>query len=516
MKHDEIIVVLDFGSQYTQLIARRIREMDVYCEILPFGAQINRIEGVKGIILSGGPASVYDKYAPKGNTEIFQYGVPVLGICYGLQWIVQSLGGEIRQASKKEYGRAEMTILETDELFSGIPSSLTVWMSHGDQAARLPEGFTVLAKTENAPYTAIRGSTSGRGKVDIYGVQFHPEVAHTEHGMDILKNFLFKVCKCSGSWTMASFIKESIKDIRAKVGKEKVICALSGGIDSSAVAVLLREAIGEQLTCIFVNNGLLRKGEVERVIKTFRDDYHINMDFVDSEERFLSKLKNVASPEKKRKIIGREFIKIFEEEAKRLEDAVFLAQGTLYPDVIESVSTKGPSAIIKTHHNVGGLPKRMKLKLIEPFRELFKDEVRVIAKEMGMPDEIIWQHPFPGPGLAVRIIGAVDKEKLDILRDADAIIIEEIRRAGLYQDIWQAFGVFLPIKTVGVMGDKRTYENVVAIRAVISQDAMTADWAPLSHDLLSIIANRIVNEVPRINRVVYDITSKPPGTIEWE
>ncbi|MFH1860088.1 MAG: glutamine-hydrolyzing GMP synthase [bacterium] len=505
-----MIIVLDFGSQYTQLIARRIREMNVYCEILPFDTVIKDIKGIKGIILSGGPASVYDEQAPCGNPEIFQYDLPILGICYGLQWMVQSLGGEIIQASKREYGRSEMTVTKPDELFSEIPTNLSVWMSHGDQAARLPEGFTVLAKTENAPYTAIRG------KGNLYGVQFHPEVAHTEYGIDILKNFLFKICKCSGSWTMSSFIKESMEDIRARVGKEKVICALSGGIDSSAVAVLLREAIGDQLTCIFVDNGLLRKGEVARVIKTFREDYHINMDFVDAEERFLNKLKGVASPEKKRKIIGREFIRIFEEEAKRLEGAAFLAQGTLYPDVIESVSTKGPSAIIKTHHNVGGLPKRMKLKLIEPFRELFKDEVRVLAKELGLPDEIIWQHPFPGPGLAVRILGSIDKMKLDTLRDADAIIIEEINNAGLYRDIWQAFGVFLPIKTVGVMGDKRTYENVVVLRAVISQDAMTADWAPLSHDLLSIISNRIVNEVPRINRVVYDITSKPPGTIEWE
>ncbi|MFH1962289.1 MAG: glutamine-hydrolyzing GMP synthase [bacterium] len=505
-----MIIVLDFGSQYTQLIARRIREMNVYCEILPFDTEIKDIKGIKGIILSGGPASVYDEQAPCGNPEMFQYDLPILGICYGLQWMVQSLGGEIIQASKREYGRSEMTVTKSDELFSEIPTNLSVWMSHGDQAARLPEGFTVLAKTENAPYTAIRG------KENLYGVQFHPEVAHTEYGINILKNFLFKICKCSGSWTMSSFIKESVEDIRARVGKEKVICALSGGIDSSAVAVLLREAIGDQLTCIFVNNGLLRKGEVAKVIKTFQDDYHINMDFVDAEERFLNKLKGVASPEKKRKIIGREFIRIFEEEAKRLEGAAFLAQGTLYPDVIESVSAKGPSAIIKTHHNVGGLPKRMKLKLIEPFRELFKDEVRVIAKEMGMPNEIIWQHPFPGPGLAVRILGSIDKMKLDTLRDADAIIIEEINNAGIYRDIWQVFGVFLPIKTVGVMGDKRTYENVVAIRAVISQDAMTADWAPLSHDLLSIISNRIVNEVPRINRVVYDITSKPPGTIEWE
>ncbi|MBU0701196.1 glutamine-hydrolyzing GMP synthase [bacterium] len=510
LKHNEMIIVLDFGSQYTQLIARRIREMNVYCEILPFDTEIKDIKGIKGIILSGGPASVYDEQAPCGNPEMFQYDLPILGICYGLQWMVQSLGGEIIQASKREYGRSEMTVTKSDELFSEIPTNLSVWMSHGDQAARLPEGFTVLAKTENAPYTAIRG------KENLYGVQFHPEVAHTEYGINILKNFLFKICKCSGSWTMSSFIKESVEDIRARVGKEKVICALSGGIDSSAVAVLLREAIGDQLTCIFVNNGLLRKGEVAKVIKTFQDDYHINMDFVDAEERFLNKLKGVASPEKKRKIIGREFIRIFEEEAKRLEGAAFLAQGTLYPDVIESVSAKGPSAIIKTHHNVGGLPKRMKLKLIEPFRELFKDEVRVIAKEMGMPNEIIWQHPFPGPGLAVRILGSIDKMKLDTLRDADAIIIEEINNAGIYRDIWQVFGVFLPIKTVGVMGDKRTYENVVAIRAVISQDAMTADWAPLSHDLLSIISNRIVNEVPRINRVVYDITSKPPGTIEWE
>lgn len=510
MKHNEMIIVLDFGSQYTQLIARRIREMQVYCEVVPFDSKITNLENVKGIILSGGPASVYDEYAPCGNPEIFQYGMPILGICYGLQWMVQTLGGEIIQANKGEYGRAEMIVPETDELFSGIPSSLTVWMSHGDQVMRLPTGFKMLGKTTNAPYTAIKGNGN------IYGVQFHPEVAHTEHGMDILKNFLFNVCKCSGSWTMSSFIKNSIEEIRVRVGKEKVICALSGGVDSSTVAVLIREAIGDQLTCIFVDNGLLRKGEAKQVIKTFRDDYHINMDSVDAEDRFLNKLKGVASPEKKRKIIGREFIKIFEEEAKRIEGAIFLAQGTLYPDVIESVSTKGPSAIIKTHHNVGGLPKRMKLKLIEPFRELFKDEVRVIAKELGMPDEIIWQHPFPGPGLAVRIIGSVDKENLDTLRDADAIIMNEIKQAGLYRDIWQAFGVFLPIKTVGVMGDRRTYENVVALRAVISQDAMTADWAPLPHDLLSTIANRIVNEVPKINRVVYDITSKPPGTIEWE
>jgi GMP synthase (glutamine-hydrolysing) len=509
-RHTEVITILDFGSQYTQLIARRIREWNVYCEILPCNVGIKAIKGAKGIILSGGPDSVYDKDAASCTTEIFNLGVPVLGICYGMQWIVHTLGGRITQAIKREYGRAEMHIIEPDELFFGLPDKTIVWMSHGDKVSSLPEGFRLLGKTRNAKYTAI----SGRGY--IYGVQFHPEVIHTQHGTDIIKNFLFKICKCRATWTMSSFIKDSITQIREQVGDKKVICALSGGVDSSTVAVLVHQAIGNQLTCIFVNNGVLRKGEVERVIRTFRDNYHINLDYVDAEERFLNKLKGVASPEKKRKIIGREFIRIFEEEAKKIGNVSFLAQGTLYPDVIESTSVKGPSATIKTHHNVGGLPKRMKLKLIEPLRELFKDEVRKLAKELGMPDEIIWQHPFPGPGLAVRIIGSVNKQRLDILREADAIIDEEIKRVGVYKDLWQSFGVFLPVKTVGVMGDKRTYENVIAIRAVISQDAMTADWAPLSHELLSTIANRIVNEVQHVNRVVYDITSKPPGTIEWE
>ncbi|MFH1563810.1 MAG: glutamine-hydrolyzing GMP synthase [Nitrospirota bacterium] len=506
-----MIAILDFGSQYTQLIARRIREQNVYCRILPYNPTIEELKEFKGIILSGGPASVYDLNAPHGDSKILQSSIPVLGICYGMQWLAHALGGEVKKAEKREYGKANLQVVDATSLLAEIPTPSQVWMSHGDRVETLPSGFKVIGKTTNSPTCAI-----GDYKRNIYGVQFHPEVIHTTSGTQIIKNFLFKICNLKPTWTMESFIEHSIKKIQEEIGDKKVICALSGGVDSSTVAVLLHKAIGNQLICIFVNNGLLRKNEAERVIKTFRDYYHINLDYCEAQERFLTKLKRVSNPELKRKIIGHEFIKVFEDEAKKIGKVDFLAQGTLYPDVIESISTKGPSAIIKTHHNVGGLPAKMKLRLIEPFRELFKDEVRILAKELGLPDEIIWQHPFPGPGLAIRIIGAVTSKKLNILREADWIIDEETKKAGLYLSLWQCFGVFLPVKTVGVMGDERTYENVLAIRAVTSQDAMTADWAQLPHSLLSKISNRIVNEVKGINRVVYDITSKPPGTIEWE
>lgn len=506
-----MIAILDFGSQYTQLIARRIREEKVYCKILPYNASINELKEFKGIILSGGPASVYDKDAPQGRLEILQLGIPILGICYGMHWLVYALGGEVKRAKEREYGKVKLHVINSTTLFKHLPVSSQVWMSHRDRVEKLPVGFKVIGKTTNSPACAI-----GDYERNIYALQFHPEVVHTTYGIQIIKNFLFKICNITPTWTMESFIANSIKNIKDEVGEKKVICALSGGVDSSTVAVLLHKAIGDQLTCIFVNNGLLRKNESERVIKIFRDYYHINLDYCDAQERFLRKLKGVKDPELKRKIIGNEFIKVFEEEAKKIGNVEFLAQGTLYPDVIESTSTKGPSATIKTHHNVGGLPDKMKLKLIEPFRELFKDEVRILAKELGLPDEIVWQHPFPGPGLAVRIIGEVTRKRLKILREADWIIDEETKKANLYRSLWQCFGVFLPVKTVGVMGDERTYEDVIAIRAVTSQDAMTADWAQLPHSLLSKIANRIVNEVKGINRVVYDITSKPPGTIEWE
>ncbi|MEW6618290.1 MAG: glutamine-hydrolyzing GMP synthase [bacterium] len=506
-----MIAILDFGSQYTQLIARRVREEHIYCKILPYNISAQELKQFKGIILSGGPASVYDKDAPLGKPKILQLRLPVLGICYGMQWLVQCLGGEVKSAKSREYGKAKLQIMSSSALFTELPASSQVWMSHGDKVEHLPEGFKVIGETANSPACAIANEER-----NIYGLQFHPEVVHTTYGMQIIKNFLFKICQLAPTWTMESFIDHEIKEIKEKVENKKIICALSGGVDSSTVAVLLHKAIGNQLTCIFVNNGLLRKYEAQRVIKTFRDYYHVNLDYCDASERFLTKLKDVTNPELKRKIIGNEFIKVFEEEAKKIGDVDFLAQGTLYPDVIESVSTKGPSATIKTHHNVGGLPEKMHLKLIEPFRELFKDEVRILAKELGLPDEIVWQHPFPGPGLAVRIIGEITMERLNILREADWIIEQEIKKANLYHKLWQCFAVFLPVKTVGVMGDERTYEDVIAVRAVTSQDAMTADWAQLPHSLLNKIATKIVNEVKGINRVVYDITSKPPGTIEWE
>jgi len=507
------IVILDFGSQYTQLIARRIRELHIYSEILPYNATIDEIKKhrPKGIILSGGPASVYHPDAPKPDERIFDLNIPILGICYGLQLLTVHFGGEVVKAEKHEYGRAELEILNHEDLFYDIPNEIHVWMSHGDRVTKLPEGFEPIARTYNAPFAAIRNKEK-----KIWGVQFHPEVSHTYLGKEILKNFAVRISGCSQDWTMGNFLKEKEQEIRDLVDGKKAICALSGGVDSSVAAVLVHNAVGDNLTCIFVDNGLLRKGEREQVEKTFRDHFHIPLIVIDARERFLKALKGVTDPEEKRKIIGNLFIEIFEEEAKKIPDVEFLVQGTLYPDVIESVSVKGPSAVIKTHHNVGGLPEKMNLKLIEPLRELFKDEVRELGKELGLPDDIIYRQPFPGPGLAIRIIGEVNENDLRVLREADAIVIEEIKKAGLYRDLWQSFAVLLPIHTVGVMGDYRTYEKVIAVRAVESTDGMTADWARLPYDLLDRIMRRIINEVKGVNRVVYDITSKPPGTIEWE
>ncbi len=508
------ILVLDFGSQYTQLIARRIRESHVYCEIHPYNMKISEIEefGPQGIIFSGGPASVYDDNAPMVDEKIYELGIPILGICYGMQLMCYQLGGQVQGATEREYGPAIIQVKKGCELFSDIePYDIRVWMSHGDRVERVPPGFEVLAYSDNSPVAAM-----GDTERHLYGVQFHPEVAHTPCGRTLLDNFVFRICKSSPSWTMQSFADMVIESVRQEVGDKRVICALSGGVDSSVVAVLLNKAIGKQLYCIFVNNGLLRKGEAESVRKIFRDNFDINLIYVDATDLFLKKLKGVTDPEKKRKIIGNLFIEIFEQEARKIPEASYLAQGTLYPDVIESVSFKGPSATIKTHHNVGGLPEKMNLKLIEPLRELFKDEVRSLGRQLGIPERIIKRHPFPGPGLAIRIIGEITSERLDILREADAIVLEEMEASGWYDKVWQAFAVLLPVKSVGVMGDERTYEQVIALRVVESVDAMTADWSRLPYDLLARISNRIINEVKGINRVVYDISSKPPSTIEWE
>ena len=511
--HSQLVIVLDFGSQYSQLIARRIRESHVYCEIHPFDLSAETIKDMKpsGIVLSGGPASVPAAGSPMPDMAVFDLDVPILGICYGLQVIGQAMGGSVVPSTHREYGKATMKHFDPDGLFHGIESELTVWMSHGDRLESLPAGFVNIGSSDNSPVCAVKHTDR-----PIYGLQFHPEVVHTPRGTDILRNFLFRVCGCRPAWTMGSFIEDTVRGVRERVGDDHVLCGLSGGVDSSVVAALLHRAIGDQLHCIFVDNGLLRKNESALVEKVFRKNFSINLDVVDAEDLFLEKLKGVEEPERKRKIIGTEFIRVFEGEARRLGEFKFLAQGTLYPDVIESRSTGGPSDTIKTHHNVGGLPEDMKFELIEPLKELFKDEVREVGKQLGLPDEIVWRHPFPGPGLAIRVLGEVTRERLATLREADNIAIEEIEKAGLYRDIWQALVVLLPVHTVGVMGDERTYENVAAIRAVTSMDGMTADWFRFPHEVLANISNRIINEVKGVNRVVYDISSKPPGTIEWE
>ncbi|MCS6897433.1 MAG: glutamine-hydrolyzing GMP synthase [Nitrospira sp.] len=514
--HDRILV-LDFGSQYTQLIARRIREAKVYSQILPCTVPLATVLAYRpqGIVLSGGPSSVYERNAPTIDRELLEQGIPILGICYGMQLVTHLSGGEVAKSSRREYGRANLVIDDPGALFRGIgkDGATVVWMSHGDRIERLPPGFRAIAHTDNSPIAAMKREDPKRR---IYCLQFHPEVAHTPEGAAILRNFVLEICGCRPTWTMQSYVETAVKQIREEVGEKGVICALSGGVDSSVAAVLAHRAVGNQLTCIFVDNGVLRGGERAQVEKTFASQMHLNVRVLDGTKQFLAALKNVTDPERKRKIIGRLFIKNFEEEARKLKEVKFLVQGTLYPDVIESVSFKGPSATIKTHHNVGGLPSRMRLKIIEPLRELFKDEVRVLGKELGLPDEIIWRQPFPGPGLAIRVVGAVTPERLAILRAAEAIVDQEIRAAGLYREIWQAFAVLLPVRTVGVMGDKRTYEHVIAIRAVTSVDGMTADWARMPDGILGRLSNRIINEVQGVNRVVYDISSKPPSTIEWE
>jgi len=509
------IVVLDFGAQYSQLIARRIREQGVYCEIYPGTVDAQTVRAWKpvGIVLSGGPSSVFDEGAPRFDPAILEVGCPVLGICYGLQLLAHHLGGLVEAADDREYGRALLKIERDDPLFAKLEGGVerVVWMSHGDRVLRLPEGFETLATSDGSPFAAVR-----HRERPLWGVQFHPEVIHTDGGRAMLANFATGICRARASWSMDSFIEDAIERIRAQVGGGRAICGLSGGVDSSVAAALVHRAIGDQLTCIFVDNGLLRAGEREEVERLFGEVLDLSLVTVSAQERFARELAGVADPERKRKIIGRVFIEIFQEEADRLGGADYLVQGTLYPDVTESVSVKGQSVTIKTHHNVGGLPEEMQLELVEPLRELFKDEVREVGRKLGLPEASITRHPFPGPGLAVRIVGEVDASRLAALRAADAIVTQEITRAGLYHDNWQAFAVFLPIQSVGVMGDERTYENVIAVRCVTSVDAMTADWSRLPHEVLAAISNRIINEVKGINRVVYDISSKPPATIEWE
>ncbi len=520
----EKIVILDFGAQYSQLIARRVRECHVYSEIVPFDVSLEELKAMQpgGIILSGGPSSVYGQGAPVSDPGIFGLGVPVLGICYGMQLMAHQLGGEVFPARKREYGRTGLTVSDYGDLFTGLDSlepgeagsrdlaeALVCWMSHGDTVQSPPPGFEVLATTSSTPVAAM---ADRRRK--LYGVQFHPEVVHTPRGKEIICNFVFKICGCSGNWNMGSFADQAVAEIRRRVGDGHMVCGLSGGVDSSVAATLAHRAVGDRLTCIFVDHGFLRKGEADQVVQTFQEGFQMRLVHVDASERFLTAIRGVTEPEQKRKIIGREFVRIFEEEARKLGKVDFLVQGTLYPDVIES-GTKH-AAVIKSHHNVGGLPEEMQFNLVEPLRNLFKDEVRVLGRELGLPEEIVWRQPFPGPGLAIRIIGEVTREKLDTLREADAIALEEIRRAGLYREIWQSFAVLTNARSVGVMGDERTYGYVVGLRAVTSEDGMTADWARLPYEVLERISSRVMNEVHGVNRLVYDISSKPPSTIEWE
>ncbi len=509
-----MILIIDFGSQYNQLIARRVRECHVYCQIEPPGINADQVRALdpEGIILSGGPASIYEKASPRMDPAILDLGIPVLGICYGMQFMIHALGGSVKRADKREYGFASLTVRRRSGLFANVDKHTDVWMSHGDAITALPKGFTITGSTANTPMAAVANT-----RKKLFGLQFHPEVHHTPQGKRMIRSFLFDICGCKPSWTMKSFARTAVKQIRDEVGDRKVILGLSGGVDSSVTAVLLHRAIGRQLTCIFVDNGLLRLNEARQLRERLSRHLDIRIRFVRAQGRFLKALKGVVNPEKKRRIIGRVFMEVFEAEAAKIKGAEFLAQGTLYPDVIESVSAfGGPTSVIKSHHNVGGLPRKMKLKLIEPLKYLFKDEVRQLGKTLGLADELVWRQPFPGPGLAIRIIGEITPKRLAVLRKVDDLLLEEIRSAGYYRRLWQSFAVLLPLKSVGVMGDRRTYENIVAIRAVTSKDAMTADWARLPHKFLAALSNRIINEISGVNRVVYDISSKPPSTIEWE